>query len=141
MKIIIPVCIFLSFFWSYGQDLEKHKWQNRIVLLLTDDIRSEFFQKQINTFKEDQKGLDERKLIVYKVVSLDGKLLGNGDNWINNQEIFNKYKKTRGVTEIVLLGLDGDVKLRQSKHLSLEKLFTIIDGMPMRKSEIESKFK
>jgi hypothetical protein len=35
--------------------------------------------------------------------------------------------------------LDGKIKLEQSTILSTEKLFTIIDGMPIRKREIRNK--
>ena len=36
----------------------------------------------------------------------------------------------------MLIGLDGGIKLEQIQILSAEKLFAIIDGMPMRKREI-----
>ena len=38
--------------------------------------------------------------------------------------------------EVILIGLDGGEKLRQTKVLETDKLFAIIDGMPMRRSEI-----
>ena len=40
--------------------------------------------------------------------------------------------------EVVLIGLDGGIKLRQTKLVSLDKLFTLIDGMPMRRNELKN---
>ncbi|WP_345165985.1 DUF4174 domain-containing protein [Algibacter aquimarinus] len=40
--------------------------------------------------------------------------------------------------ELLLIGLDGGIKLRQSKMLYCKDLFSVIDVMPMRKSEINN---
>ena len=37
----------------------------------------------------------------------------------------------------LLIGLDGGIKLRQNSILTKEKLFAIIDGMPMRRRELK----
>jgi len=132
-------CIFLMMLKSYSQDLKKHQWRNRVLLILTNDISADVFNNQIKTFKDNSTGLEERKLVVYKVVPEDYELVHKDNSWINNKKVFNKYKRTKKIFEVVLIGLDGGVKLRQTKHLSSEKLFTIIDGMPMRRGEIKSK--
>lgn len=41
--------------------------------------------------------------------------------------------------EVILIGLDGSIKLRQMEVLSKEDLIAIIDAMPMRKSEIKNR--
>lgn len=41
--------------------------------------------------------------------------------------------------EILLIGLDGGVKLRQDKVIDAETLFARIDAMPMRRQELENK--
>ena len=40
--------------------------------------------------------------------------------------------------EISLIGLDGGIKLSQNEILTAEKLFGIIDQMPMRRIEVEN---
>lgn len=40
--------------------------------------------------------------------------------------------------EIILIGLDGRIKLRQSQFLLDEDLLRIIDAMPMRRNEIKN---
>ncbi|OHX63799.1 hypothetical protein NH26_24710 [Flammeovirga pacifica] len=39
--------------------------------------------------------------------------------------------------EVVLIGLDGGVKLRQSTILSKKALYDKIDSMPMRRAELQ----
>ena len=122
-----------------AQDFEKYQWQNRVLLIITNDINSDAFNSQIQTFKNVNTGLRERKLLVYKLVPEDCELVHKDNSWINNKKIFKEYKRTKKVFEVVLIGLDGGVKLRQTKHLTSEKLFAIIDGMPMRRREISAK--
>jgi len=41
--------------------------------------------------------------------------------------------------EILLIGLDGGVKLRQDEVIDTETLFARIDAMPMRRQELNNK--
>jgi hypothetical protein len=40
--------------------------------------------------------------------------------------------------EIILIGLDGGIKLRKNDIVSREELFSIIDAMPMRRNEMRN---
>ncbi|MBG7611245.1 DUF4174 domain-containing protein [Polaribacter sp. BAL334] len=53
--------------------------------------------------------------------------------------MFSSFKPKKDVFTITLIGLDGGIKLEQNRVISSEKLFTIIDGMPIRKREIRNK--
>mgnify|MGYP000892552319 CR=1 FL=1 len=41
--------------------------------------------------------------------------------------------------EVILIGLDGGIKLRQTEVLTKEDLFNIVYAMPMRRSELSRK--
>ena len=120
-----------------GQDLSKHRWENRLVLLLTDNENNPTFQSQLAEFRKDFNGLNERRLIIYQVMPEEFKTGLNIGNKIKSDRLYNDYKKTDSGFEVILLGLDGRIKLRQDELLSLEKLYAIIDAMPMRHREIE----
>lgn len=122
---------------SFGQELNEHQWKNRILLVISND--STKLNKQIDLLKEDIFGLKERKLIVYKIAPLMYQKGIKSNRWISSKQLYHQFKKTSKPIEIILIGLDGGVKLRQTKLLRLEKLFTLIDGMPMRKTEIRKK--
>ncbi|SHJ28152.1 DUF4174 domain-containing protein [Aquimarina spongiae] len=140
----ILVLIF-SFFVvnSYAQNIEKHQWRNRILIVKTQNTTSKKYQKQLKEFVNANDELIERKLILYKITKNDftlanfenskwndsGKLSkGFADSILNKQEDF----------EIILIGLDGQTKLQQSEVLTKEELFKTIDVMPMRRHEIRN---
>ena len=120
-----------------AQDLSKYRWENRLILLLTEDENNSTFQSQLAVFRKDLTGLNERRLIIYQVMPGEFKTGLNGDNKIKSDRLYNDYKKTDSGFEVILLGLDGGIKLQQDELLQLERLYAIIDAMPMRRREIE----
>ncbi|MBD0405038.1 DUF4174 domain-containing protein [Flammeovirga sp. EKP202] len=39
--------------------------------------------------------------------------------------------------EVILIGLDGSIKLKQADIMTHKDLYQLIDSMPMRKKELE----
>ncbi|WP_296701551.1 DUF4174 domain-containing protein, partial [Algoriphagus sp.] len=90
--------------------------------------------------KKHEKGLEERRLVIYQVKSGQIKQgLDHEDIWKKTDESFRKIQKKDTQFEVILLGLDGGVKLRKNELLTSEALFRTIDQMPMRRSEIKTK--
>jgi hypothetical protein len=139
MKILLFAVTLFTTLFSSAQDLSKHKWENRLILLLTDDENNSTFKSQVAEFRKDLNGLNERKLIIYQVMPEEYKTGLNGDNKKKSARLYNDYKKTDAGFEVILLGLDGEIKLQQNELLQLEKLYSTIDVMPMRRREIEIK--
>jgi hypothetical protein len=121
---------------AFGQNLNKHRWKNRVLLIISNDSAQQM--QQIGILKKDVKGLKERKLIVYLTTPywLNRDVLKT--KWVRNTRFYKKVKKKKGNFEVALVGLDGGVKLRQTQVLTLEKLFALIDGMPMRRAEMKN---
>lgn len=137
MKTLLLVVTLFSTLFGSAQDLSKHQWENRLVLLLTDHENNSTFQAQLEEFRKDLTGLDERKLIVYQVMPGAFRTgLDDGDTK-KSARLYQDYKKVDSGFEVVLLGLDGGIKLQQNELLSLDELYAIIDGMPMRLRELE----
>lgn len=131
-------CLILFFtISSISQNLQKHQWKNRVLLIYADDVNSNQLQEQIKILAEDKKGLQERKLVIYQFVK-DKFTTDFNTVWFSSKEQFKKYHKKSNRFEVLLIGLDGGLKYRQTKLVSLEKLFTLIDGMPMRKRELKN---
>ena len=124
---------------SFAQDLEKHQWKNRLVSIMSSNIKSKLFNKQIATLTANINGLKERKTIVYKIIPNHYELTHNNGSWITDKNFYDRFKKTKNTFEVILIGLDGGVKLRQNEVLTIKKLFTLIDGMPMRQSEMKNR--
>jgi hypothetical protein len=120
---------------SFAQNLEQHEWKDRVLIVTATSTK--LVEQQIGLLSKDLKGLKERKLVVYKVNPNQYTKGIDSQNWVANQTLYSKLKQTQKDFEVILIGLDGGVKLRQTELLSLEKLFALIDGMPMRRAEIK----
>jgi len=124
----------------HAQDLTKHQWKDRVLLIVTDNPNSKEFQKQVKTLKHQETELKNRKLIIYQITPSEYKMgFSEEKKWIKNDKLYNNTKTIDNSFEVILIGLDGGEKLRQNELLSADKLFDVIDGMPMRRSEIENK--
>jgi hypothetical protein len=125
---------------SFSQDLSSHLWKNRLLLVITDSIKNNTYDDQLKMLREFEEGVSERKLIVYKVIpeKYSVGLLENA--WIASPKLYNDFKKNNDSEfEIILIGLDGGVKLRTNELLIAEELFGRIDSMPMRIREMQRK--
>lgn len=122
-----------------AQDLSKHNWQNRLIVILTNDEQNEIYKNQVAAFKHEKEGFDERKLVVYHATPNEYKTGFDNPNWKKSILLYERFKKSYSDFEVLLLGLDGGVKLRQNSLLTVQKLYSTIDVMPMRRQEINSK--
>lgn len=134
MRFILTTIFCFSFINMKAQDLNTHKWKNRVLLIISEKVNSESYKKQINILKNNNEALLERKLVIYHILPKKYKL--NNENWVASSNLFKRYNSKDETFKIVLIGLDGSVKLEENNVISAEKLFSIIDAMPMRKSEI-----
>lgn len=137
LKTVFFILFVLNMNIIHTQNIKSHQWENRLLLVITDDINNEIYKNQITELKNNDKGLKERKLLVYQIKKDSYKkgLLENSD-WQKSTDLYKTYRKTNTPFEILLIGLDGGIKLRQSKLLNCKYLFSIIDVMPMRRSEL-----
>lgn len=139
MKTIFSLFIFFFMITTNAQDLSSHQWQERVLLIFSDDTTKEIFTKQMAELSQNQEDLKERKLIVYQITP-DAFRRGSGnDGWEKGNGLYKKHNTSSASFRIILLGLDGGEKLNQTKFLPAEELFVLIDGMPMRKAEIRKK--
>ena len=124
---------------SISQNIASHQWEHRVLLILTNNKDAVTFQNQIKTLRTQESGVTDRKLIIYQVKTLQFmKGLKDGD-WQNSTNLYKTYKSKNTAFEVILIGLDGGIKLRQNHLLTCEELFKTIDVMPMRKAEIRRK--
>jgi len=133
-----------SFVNLTAQNLEKHTWKNRILIVKTSDSASAIYQEQIKEFSNAPDELKVRKFVLYKITRDHFELIN-----FENSELNDSGKitgKPIGMTlndkenfEVILIGLDGGIKLQQTAVLTKEALFNIVDAMPMRRNELNEK--
>ncbi|MTI41857.1 DUF4174 domain-containing protein [Fulvivirga lutimaris] len=123
-----------------AQELNTHRWNNRVLLIFAENDNDPTFTEQLKELNSDIEGLKERKLIVYQIFPSHYKTgYAHSNETIKPDEsIFKKYSTPSDPFKAVLIGLDGGVKYEKSGLLKNKVLFAIIDGMPMRKAELNN---
>lgn len=115
---------------SLKQWVASHQWKHRLILLYAPSASSPDLAKQRAIFAGDSEGLSERNLLVRELIAdklsdADRAYLQNTLNGLGNG------------FQMLLIGKDGGVKIRQSEPISLNQLYGTIDGMPMRRQEMK----
>lgn len=128
---------------TYGQDLEKHKWTNRILIVKSVDAESNKYQEQVKEFTNSTEELIDRKLILYKIVEENFTLTVYKNSTLNSsgkvsRKLAESILNEKENFEIILIGLDGGIKLQKTEVLTKQELFNTIDAMPMRRNEIKN---
>ena len=82
MFLIIMGCT--SFVNLNAQNLEKHTWKNRILLVKTTDSASEIYQEQIKEFRNATDELKERKFVLYKITGDHFELINFENSELND---------------------------------------------------------
>ncbi|UJH90469.1 DUF4174 domain-containing protein [Antarcticibacterium sp. 1MA-6-2] len=119
-----------------AQELSSHQWENRILLIFTENKNNPDFEKQISALKENRKKLEERKLVVYQITSKQFKKdLEENSEWQKNEQLYIN-KTTDSPFEIQLIGLDGGIKMTERNFTDPQEIFSKIDSMPMRRAEM-----
>lgn len=145
MKInhLILLLFLLTYTTHFGlkaQDLSKHQWKDRVLIIKTHDLNDSTYQHQIGELKNYNAELEERKLFMYQIIDDQYKKgLSPDSTWNKIKTINDKFIVLNSKFEIILIGLDGSVKLRQNKYLAPHQLFGKIDSMPMRRQELKNK--
>lgn len=98
----------------------------RQVLLFYTNSGLEKQKSQMAILDASRKGIQERDIKVYHYSSAR-KDLSEWKRW--NVDSANAFT-------FILVGRDGGEKLRSSEVVNAEKLFGLIDAMPMRKDEM-----
>lgn len=136
LTIICLFCMNLN-----GQNLEQHRWKNRIVIIKTKKEQSEKYQKQLKEFGNSNEAFRDRKLVLYQVVDDQYKLTDfKNIARKESEKISLNLRESLLIPieqfEVILIGLDGGIKLQTTAMLSKEDLFNKIDAMPMRRAEL-----
>lgn len=127
---------------ALAQDIASHQWEDRVLFVMTTDSTGAEFKRQVQELKENQEGLTERKLKVYLVTPEAYRLLNPPETaWKPGGDLYKTNNKKGAQPEVLLIGLDGHIKHRKYSFTTARELFVIIDGMPMRQSELRNRKK
>ena len=125
---------------AYSQDkniLEPYQWKNRILLVFSPAEST--MEKQLTVFSKHPQGMQDRELQVFKIANESvHHPAGSRDGKEAADMLRNRYQVAENQFSVILIGKDGTEKLRQKEILDADKLFAVIDAMPMRKQEMKN---
>ena len=118
--------------------LPELRWQNRVLIFRAEsEALLSAFEDQLQVHREEVR---DRKLLVISTFESSLKFYGLGRTDEVRDLSQGKLLELLGDFDAVLIGLDGGVKARYtSNNYSWTDLFARIDGMPMRRAELEAR--
>ncbi len=114
-----------------AQKLSDYRWKNRIVLLMNGE--SNKVKEQLSLLTDLKKELVERDLIIFRHENNKVLDVNNETTGINPNSV--PYQDYNG---LLLIGKDGGVKMKEEFIVAPEKIFELIDSMPMRRAEMKN---
>lgn len=122
-----------------AQNLKKHQWENRLLVILTKDNTNMHLKNQLNILHKDPKGCNERKLVLYQVqpdrFTFTAFPISKKADWKTTSKLYEQFNNSNKEFTIYLIGLDGRVKEQSNNPWTLNQIYNFIDVMPMRMGE------
>ena len=123
-----------------AQVMRQHLWRDRVLLVFAPELTNASFEQQALILQgEYAEELQERRVVVYRVTP--GQTIQPSGAFMREartEQLYLHYDVREEDFTVILLGLDGQVKLRQLTPVSTATLFATIDRMPMRQTEVKS---
>lgn len=134
---IIPAIAMAQTKESIKAQPSDFQWENRILIVIAESESDSLYRVQMQEFKGEENGFDERDLITFTVFRngksrLDDSVL----NESSAAAILERYGSGSTGFRCLLIGKDGGVKLEKDSPVVVKDVFGLIDSMPMRQREM-----
>ncbi|MEM7271207.1 MAG: DUF4174 domain-containing protein [Pseudomonadota bacterium] len=103
--------------------LAQYKWEARPVIIFADSEKDPRFQRQVASLSARSDDMAEREVVILMDTDPDAK-----------SELRQMFRPRD--FQILLIGKDGEIKLRRPHPITAEDLNRQIDRMPMRRREM-----
>lgn len=120
----------------YAQDITDYQWNNRLIFLMDDSLDTKAIRSQLNAFSKKADALADRELLLFQVTPKGVFTAEGAMTKLSPDDTYRKLSIPKDFKGVLLVGKDGGVKLKKSFEVEPELIFTLIDGMPMRRSEL-----
>jgi len=121
------------------EPLAEHRWKHRLLIAFANasgDSRAAALRTSLAAAKCE---LDDRDLVIGWVLSEETSRIGEAAMSDESAGVLRSGLRIQpGEFAVLLVGKDGGVKARYTSVPDLSEIFGLIDGMPMRRSEMRS---
>ncbi len=135
-SLLIPLLLAPLLLFSFTKEvplwekMQSLAWKNRVIVLYAPDANSKEFEQQKQILAAQTKELKARDLVVIECVG--STLSAEDKNYVAHH-----FRHELTGFGVWLVGKDGGTKLSETKPVTTEKFFSLIDSMPMRRSEMK----
>ncbi len=113
--------------------IDDFKWKNRLFII-KDDVKTNFLIKRDYLKKE----FDERDIVIISVKGNSTFIHNSRMSKYFTESLFKKIETINIRQYFILIGKDGQIKNYYTLDTKVQKIFSDIDKMPMRRYEMEN---
>ena len=132
LKVILLFMVILISAYSFD-NIDDFKWKNRLLIINEDD-KTNFLIERDNLRKE----FDERDIVIISVKGNSTFIHNSRMSKYFTESLFKKIKTINIRQYFILIGKDGQIKNYYNLDTKVQKIFSDIDKMPMRRYEMEN---
>ncbi|MFT5737882.1 MAG: hypothetical protein ACJAU2_000465 [Maribacter sp.] len=122
----------------HGQNIADYQWKNRLVFLVDDTIKTPVMRSQFKLFLKQADALEDREILIIQLTPKEVVVYNRAENKLSPAAAYHHLSISKGFKGVLLVGKDGGVKLKRTFEVQPDVIFSLIDGMPLRKSELKS---
>ena len=133
IMIVLALCITNT----VASELSDIKWQKRPLLIFAPDKEDQRLHQIRDNLRGKRCELEDRDIMIAVITQNGASKLG--DSPLTSEyvkQIRRRYAIAGDQFAVVLIGKDGGEKYRSYNLPDLDEVFVLIDGMPMRQSEM-----
>ena len=132
LKVILLFMVNLISAYSFNS-IDDFIWNNRLLIIYEDD-KTNFLIERDNLRKE----FDERDIVIISVKGNSTFIHNSRMSKYFTESLFKKIKTINIRQYFILIGKDGQIKNYYNLDTKVQKIFSDIDKMPMRRYEMEN---
>jgi hypothetical protein len=122
-----------------AQELDHALWQERLLILIAPSADDPLVLRQKQVLHDRRDAVEERRLRVIELYAEHDGATGQDLLSPQQDEIRQRLGAAPDSRELILVGLDGRMKRRAPLATPMSEIFRQIDGMPMRRQQIEER--
>ncbi|MEM6463765.1 MAG: DUF4174 domain-containing protein [Pseudomonadota bacterium] len=119
-----------------ANQIDDWAWKYRPLIIVAPDDANEDLADQRDILSRLEPQLRDRDMVVIEVIGKRVVTVLGPDTKIGASALKEHIRTDGNGFELVLLGKDTGVKLRSDKPVRADRLFSLIDSMPMRRREM-----
>ncbi len=116
---------------------EAYQWEKRVLLVFAPERNSPELKQQWDMILREQPLLKERDYVVWVLVANQNVTVdGEAKPHLFTRPFYEYFNVKEDEFTVIILGLDGQAKLRAETPVMADTITGIVDVMPSRKHEI-----